>query len=145
MTATSQLQPPERKVKKLIRKKTSGSPVPKRKKLIKRKKSEDKPKVKKLVKKTSTPTPVKPPSEENTPKKTEPCKQTVQNKNSYDSCSEDDIEYVFTVNWVCQNKTFLLDQLTGEVYSKKDHSLVGKRFVNDDELSDIDYDYSDGD
>ena len=58
------------------------------------------------------------------------------------SGSEDDIEYVFTVSWYHRNKSYLLDENTQEVFNKKNHSLVGMRYINEDELSVIDFDYA---
>jgi hypothetical protein len=59
-----------------------------------------------------------------------------------ESGSEDDIECVFTISWYHNNSSYLLDENTQEVFSKKNHSLVGMRYINDDELSVIDFDYS---
>lgn len=56
--------------------------------------------------------------------------------------SEDDIECVFTVSWYHRNNSYLLDENTQEVFSKKDHSLVGLRYINEDELSVIDFEYA---
>jgi hypothetical protein len=64
-----------------------------------------------------------------------------ENKN-IDSGSEDDVECVFTVCWYHRNNSYLLDENTQEVFSKKDHSLLGLRYINDDELSVIDFDYA---
>ena len=58
------------------------------------------------------------------------------------SGSEDDVECVFTVCWYHRNYSYLLDENTQEVFSKTDHSLVGLRYINEDELSVIDFDYA---
>lgn len=59
-----------------------------------------------------------------------------------ESGSEDDIECVFTVCWYHRNYSYLLDENTQEVFDRKDHSLLGLRYINEDELSDIDYNYA---
>ena len=63
-------------------------------------------------------------------------------KNESESGSEDDVECVFTVCWYHRNYSYLLDENTQEVFDRKDHSLLGLRYINEDELSDIDYDYT---
>ena len=59
-----------------------------------------------------------------------------------ESGSEDDVECVFTVCWYHRNYSYLLDENTQEVFDRKDHTLLGLRYINEDELSDIDYDYT---
>jgi len=59
------------------------------------------------------------------------------------SGSEDDVECIFTVSWHHNNNSYLLDENTQEVFSKKDHSLIGLRYIDEDELSVIDFNYAD--
>ena len=55
--------------------------------------------------------------------------------------NEEDLEEVLVVNWHCSahNKHYLLDKITQEVYDKLSHDLVGIRYINDDELSLVDF------
>ena len=68
--------------------------------------------------------------------------QPIKNESESGSGSEDDVECVFTVCWYHRNYSYLLDENTQEVFDRKDHSLLGLRYINEDELSDIDYDYA---
>lgn len=144
---TTHANEPQKKIKKIVRKKKLQPQEvnsPKRKKLI-RKKPKQETKVKKLVRSTPKPTSVQNNThsvENNTHSVNEPSVPYKDNE-GYDSGSDEDIELVFTVNWIHRNFTYLLDEVTGEVFSKKDHSLIGRRYINDDELSVIDYDYAD--
>lgn len=75
-------------------------------------------------------------------KENEPIENESVSRSKSESGSEDDVECIFTVCWYHRNYSYLLDENTQEVFDRKDHTLLGLRYINEDELSDIDYDYS---
>ena len=147
---TQEKEKPKHK-RKIIRKVNKQSEPPKIKKIIRRKVNDPKKvrKIKRVVKLTPPESLVI--NTENVhdtnlltnDKNNDPLKEVTQKRVTFEEdYSEDDIECVFTVSWYHRNHSYLLDENTQEVFSKQDHSLVGLRYINEDELSVIDFDYT---
>ena len=124
----------------LISEQAASQPhLPKKKKIIRKKKSTPKSKNPNEVTKVVS-------LNTNTKKRKIIRKKSPEKKENKiintESGSEDDVECVFTVCWYHRNYSYLLDENTQEVFDRNDHTLLGLRYINEDELSDIDYDYT---